>query len=239
LTKCHSWLTRLTLEKSFNNSSNLISNSNRKTCNRFWIPNSNSSSKIHFMGWTWAHTLHLTLAYNIVVHLNLHMAQTKYLWWYSKLGFLIRVTPHRNTFNLRNVNLVELMHIMVNLTMNALQCIWWHDKLLVTITLGVLHLLPPCIRRLKRCILPSSAMPIRGQDLEEKGRIDLVVGAGVCEGESKGTNGMALRMEASGRTGRWGQKPRWERLNEWTREIESLGFSFFNIPLLDSWIWRK
>jgi hypothetical protein len=98
--------------------------------------------KLHFMGWTWAHTLHLTLVYNTVVHVNLHRAQTKYLRWYSKLGFFIRVTHHRNTFNLRNVNLFELMSIMVNLIMNALQCIWWHGKFLVTITLGVLQY--PC-----------------------------------------------------------------------------------------------
>jgi hypothetical protein len=112
----------------------LNSNSNKKTCNKFWIQNSNSNLKLYFMSWTWAHTLHLTLVYNTVVHLNLHRAQTKYLRWHSKLGFFIRVTHHRNTFNLGNVNLVELMPIIVNLIMNALQCIWWHGKLLVTIT---------------------------------------------------------------------------------------------------------
>jgi hypothetical protein len=125
--------------KSFNNSSNLNSNLNRKTCNKFWIPNSNSNLKLHFMGWTWAHTLHLTLVYNTVVHLNLHRAQTMYLRWHLKLGFLIRVTHHRNTLNLGNVNLIKLMHNVVNLIMNALQCIWWHDTFLITITPGVLH----------------------------------------------------------------------------------------------------
>jgi hypothetical protein len=81
----------------------------------------------------------LDTAYNTVIHLNLHRAQAKYLRWYPKLGCLIRVTHHRNTFNLENVNLIKLMPIMVNLIMNALQCIWWHGIFLGTITPGVLH----------------------------------------------------------------------------------------------------
>jgi hypothetical protein len=67
LTKCHSWLTKLTFENLLNNYPNLNSNSNRKTRDKFWIPNSNSNLKLHFMCWTWVNTLHLTLVYNIVV----------------------------------------------------------------------------------------------------------------------------------------------------------------------------
>jgi hypothetical protein len=86
--------------KSFNNYPNLNSNLNQKTCDKFWIPNSNSNLKLHFMRWTWVHTLHLALVYNTVLHFKLRRAQTKYLRWHSKLEFLIQVIHHRSTFNL-------------------------------------------------------------------------------------------------------------------------------------------
>jgi hypothetical protein len=59
---------------SFNNSSDLNADSNRKTCNKFWIQNSNSNLKLYFTSWTWAHTLHLALVYNTVIHLKLRKA---------------------------------------------------------------------------------------------------------------------------------------------------------------------
>jgi hypothetical protein len=47
----------------------------------------------------------LTLVYNTVIHLKLRRTQTKYLRWHSKLGFSVRVTHLRSTFNLYNVKL--------------------------------------------------------------------------------------------------------------------------------------
>jgi hypothetical protein len=123
---------------SFNNSSNLNLNSNQKTCNKFWTPQTNSDLKLYFMNWTWAHTLQVTLVTTQSYTSTYIGHQLSICDDIRNYGFRIRVIHHRNTINLENVNLFELMHNMVNLIMNALQCIWWHDTFLVSITPRVL-----------------------------------------------------------------------------------------------------
>jgi hypothetical protein len=85
---------------SFNISPNLNLNSNRKTRDKFLDSNPNSNLELHFMCYTWAHTLQLTLVCNTVTHLKLRRAWTKYLQWHSKLGFSVRITPLKSTSNL-------------------------------------------------------------------------------------------------------------------------------------------